>query len=35
MMADPSYCEWAIAQPWVREKFAALVEIIVNGGAGL
>jgi hypothetical protein len=33
MMADAGYCEWALAQPWFREKFAALFAIIVNGGA--
>ena len=32
MMADASYCEWALAQPWFRERFAALFAIIVNGG---
>jgi len=33
MMADASYCEWALAQPWFRERFAALFAIIVNGGS--
>ena len=32
MMADASYCEWALAQPWFRERFAALFALIVNGG---
>jgi hypothetical protein len=32
LMADASYCEWLMAQPWFRERYASLVTIIVNGG---
>lgn len=32
MMADPAYCAWAMAQPGLRERFAGLFAVIVNGG---
>lgn len=32
MMADASYCAWAMSQPGLRERYASLFTIIINGG---
>jgi hypothetical protein len=32
MMADPSYCAWAMSQPGLRTRFSSLFTIIVSGG---
>jgi hypothetical protein len=34
MLSDRSYCEWIAAQPWFREQFAPIYNIIVNGLPG-
>ena len=33
MLADRAYCEWAMAQPGIRERYPTFVTIVVNGGA--
>jgi len=33
MMADQSYCAWALSQPSLRTRFAALFAVVVNGGS--
>jgi hypothetical protein len=32
MRADRSYCDWAMAQPGMRERYSSLFTVIVNGG---
>jgi hypothetical protein len=33
MMADVDYCNWVLKQPGIRERYAAFIAIIVNGGS--
>ncbi len=33
LLADKSYMEWLLAQPWFREKFATFHQVIINYGA--
>ena len=33
MLADRPCCEWALAQPGIRERYANFVTIVVNGGS--
>ncbi len=33
MLADRAYCEWAMAQPGIRERYPTFVTVVVNGGA--
>jgi hypothetical protein len=33
MMADADTCAWAMSQPGLRDRYAGLSTIIVNGGA--
>ena len=33
MLADRGYCEWALAQPGIRERYPTFVTIVVNGGS--
>jgi hypothetical protein len=30
LQGDPAYAEWLKAQPWLREKYAGIFQIIVN-----
>ena len=32
MMADQDYCAWAMSQPGIRERYASLFTVIINGG---
>lgn len=32
LMADPGYLDWLISQGWVKERFPAFYQIVVNGG---
>ena len=32
MLADRPYCEWALAQPGIRERYPTFVTIVVGGG---
>lgn len=32
MLADRSYCEWLAAQPWFRDRFAPVYNIIIGAG---
>jgi hypothetical protein len=31
MLADRAYCEWLAAQPWFKERFAPIYNIIIQG----
>lgn len=34
LVADRSYCDWLAAQPWFRERYAPVYNVIINGTAG-
>lgn len=33
LLADTSYCEWLAAQPWFKERYPTVYQVIVNYGA--
>lgn len=32
LFADPSYREWVLSQPWVKDRFASFHQVIINYG---
>lgn len=33
LVADADYCDWLLAQPWFRDRFANVYQVVVNYGA--